>query len=220
LFIQNIIVALPVLKTSYRMDLRKIQSSDAIYNSNEELLISDLLLKRSEAIVYLFQRLIKFQEARRNSQLSKQEVDDVAIDTVCVCIQNLVDNKYSKNGNKFTTYAIEIFKRLLIKSIANKKRNDLVLVELPAAFVEDLKFEMDSYTLEYKLNLLVEALSKLPPKYAQLINIKYFKKISDHDAIQSGTLSYKNTDTVKNLRSRALKYLATIYSELEDKSEL
>lgn len=167
------------------------------------LAIQCLYSKTTSSIYYL----------GRSHQLNDNDIEELICDCIVECILKIRQKKYIYQGFDPASYVIEIAKYKSKNYYRKIQKN--TTVELESNLIPE---EEDDPSNAKDMELVEELLQSLDKNCQNLIRLKYLKEKKDHEIIQGKLTQYTTVDALKNHRSKCMKKLVLLSSNILGKN--
>lgn len=159
-------------------------------------------LERDERAIKDFYQLYKrsFIQMLKKYKLDQETNKDIYQESVLAFFNSIIEKRYNPDVASVKTFLFGIGK---FKSLDRIKKNKSEL--LKAMEIERNVYIPEEHVLTTEQYKLQSKFGKLGPKCRQVLNLFYYRGLSNLDIVELGY--YPNVNTVKSQKSRCLKQL-------------
>ena len=159
-------------------------------------------LERDERAIKDFYQLYKkpFTEMLKKYRLDHETIKDIYQESVLAFFNSILEKRYNPDLSSVKTFLFGIGKFKSLDRI-KKNKNELIKeleIERKVYIPEELVLTTQQHKLQSKFG-------KLGPKCRQVLNLFYYRGLSNLDIVELGY--YPNENTVKSQKSRCLRQL-------------
>ena len=171
---------------------------------------NDILLKKvsagdSRTIVVLLKELDqKLRKSFLRQGLKLEDIEEILLDSITILIQNIRKGEFEDRGIPVIAYLIKVAK---IRSYQYLRKNKLEVMPLTSEILTHCNGEVKE--LE-DWDRVKAAINQLPSNQKYLIELTYFKNISDNSILEKNLTPYSSIESIRTQRHKAIKKLCSL----------
>ena len=179
--------------------------------SDQRLFIESLKSERKVAIEHAIDIVFRFLR-KKYHHIESEVIRNIATDSTILTIHKIQQGKYESTGNKLSTYLIAIGINLL-RNESRKRKWQFDEIDDKTYRLADSGSDFTKQ-IEHR-EIVGKIFEKIHKDCKRLLQLKYFKNLSDKEVLEQGLVQYKSIGAIKNRRSKCLKELKEQFSSFD-----